>query len=149
MLSTYSRLAIALALLCTACASARSRPGGPGTYRFVERLYDVSPALTLEGVVLVESDTVTVESSTGLCWYDRNASVALDIVYRCGEATFRLVRDDPINRFYYAVRTMVRRSRRTCARYTDDSRRTCAEWRTEIEEVPTTRSGRLHLRRSH
>jgi hypothetical protein len=121
-----------------------------GVFRFLERVPDASPPVTLEGEITVEPDTILLDAAPGPCHYDEVRSRSTTVVYRCGvDILLYFDRDNPIDRARYSLVTTVQVAVRTCARYTmtTDGRRICAQTRTEMVPRQVQRSGRLRPQR--
>lgn len=136
------------------CVSSPSRgPAIPasrvGVFRFLERVPDTSPGITLDGEITVERDTILVEATPGPCQYDVLRSRGTTVVYRCADVFLSFDRNNPIDRARYALVATVYVPVRTCARYTvtTDGRRACAQLRTEMVPREVRRSGRLRPQR--
>jgi hypothetical protein len=120
-----------------------------GVFRFLERVPDTSPGVTLEGGITVETDTILVEAAPGPCHYDNLRSRGTTVVYRCAEVFLYFDRSNPIDRARYSLVATVNVPVTTCARYTTttDGRRVCAQVRTEMVTREVRRSGRLRPQR--
>jgi hypothetical protein len=147
-MTTLARAAILIALL-DACSSQPPRtftfPDSQlGSYRYLQVVPNTSPNKTLDGRIIVERDTLTVEDNSGLCRYDRNSGI-LSIVYHCGDVTYRFDRRDPINRADFGVTTTVYTTVTKCLDYTTNSngQRVCARTGPVTEERRVGRTGRL------
>ena len=145
---------IFLAGASSGCVSPPSRgPAAPenrvGAFRFWERVPDTAPGVTLEGELVVEPDTILVETTHGLCHYDQVRSRGTTVVYNCAGVILRFDRDNPIDRATYWLVTTANVPVRTCVRYTTtaNGRRVCTQTRTVMEPREVQRSGRLRPRR--
>jgi hypothetical protein len=147
--------AIPLIGIFEGCASSSPRGSAApasrvGVFRFLERVPDTSPGMTLDGEITVERDTILVEATPGPCHYDELRSRGTTVVYRCATDIFLYFdRDNPIDRAQYTLVATVNVPVRTCARYTvtTDGRRVCAQVRTEMVPREVRRSGRLRPQR--
>jgi hypothetical protein len=147
--------AIPLIGISNGCASSSPRGSAVpasrlGVFRFLERVPDVSPGVTLEGEITVEPDTILVEAAPGPCRYDELRSRRTAVVYRCGaDLVLSFDRDYPIDRATYSVVATTNVPITTCVRYatTTDGRRVCAQTRTVMEPRNVQRSGHLRLQR--
>lgn len=138
-----------LAAVLDACASSPPRtlsfPDSQlGRYRYLQVVPSTSPQKTLEGTIIIERDTLTVEDNSGLCRYDRNSG-SVAIVYHCGDVTYRFDRKDPINRADYGVTMLTYVAVTRCVQYTTNSegQRVCSRTDQSTEERRVGRSGRL------
>ena len=136
------------------CASSSPRSSAAtasrvGVFRFLERVPDTSPGITLDGEITVERDTILVEATPGPCHYDVLRSRGTTVIYRCADVFLSFDRHNPIDRARYALVATVYVPVRTCARYTvtTDGRRVCAQLRTEMVPREVRRSGRLRPQR--
>src|SRR4051812_26119263 len=58
------------------------RPESIGAYRFTEH---AGEDMDLEGIFLVEADSVSIEATPGPCRYERDRSNLLALTYTCGD----------------------------------------------------------------
>ena len=117
-----------------------------GAYRFTER---VAADVELEGIFVVETDTVSIEANPGPCRYERERSNVLAIGYTCGDVTYLFDRSDPVHTARYSAVVHLQETRTTCIRYTLTSTgaRVCAESRNETVFRDVRRSGVLRPQR--
>ena len=141
-------VAVTLALL--GCASnatkAGIRPESLGAYRFTEH---ATEEMDLEGMLLVEADSVSLEATPGPCRYDRERSNPLVITYTCAEITYAIDRSDPVRKVTYSLVVRVQKTRTVCVRTVVNSqgRTICAQYQNEIYFVDQRRSGLLRPQR--
>ncbi len=142
--------AVASLAILAGCASNASKVGRRselvGAYRFTER---VSTDLELEGIFVVETDTVSLEANPGPCRYERERSNVLAISYSCGDVSYAFDRSDPVHTARYSAIVHLRETRTICIRYTVTStgRQVCAESRNETVFRDVRRSGVLRPQR--
>jgi hypothetical protein len=148
-MNPIARVATLVALL-DACASSPPQPFSfperhVGSYRYTEVVPSTSPKKTLEGRIVVERDTLTMEDNSGLCRYDMNLSSNVTIVYHCGDVTYRFDRRDPINRAAFGLTTTEYIQVIKCLDYVTNAngQRVCARTGPSTEERRAGRSGRL------
>ncbi|MDQ2665559.1 MAG: hypothetical protein M3Z05_06075 [Gemmatimonadota bacterium] len=154
MTCTITRRLLALPVfwlaLVVGCASNGNkvgmRPEQLGAYRFTEH---VGEDMELEGIFVIESDTVSIEATPGLCRYDRDRSNALAISYICGDVFYTFDRTDPLRTARYSAVVHLRELVSTCVRYavTSTGRQVCAETRKETVFRDARRSGLLRPQR--
>ena len=136
--------------LVTGCAAsstrANPRSNQVGAYRFTQR---VAEDLELEGILVIEADTLSIEATPGPCRYDQMRSNVLTVSYTCADVYYTFDRTDPLLTARYSAVAHLRDSRVTCARYTVTStgQQVCAETRTETVYRDVRRSGLLQPRR--
>ena len=139
---------VTLALL--GCASnakqAGIRPESLGAYRFTEHASD---DIELEGTLLVEADSVSIDATPGPCRYERERSSPLNITYTCADVTYLIDRSDPVRKVTYSVVVRVQKTRTVCVRSVVNSqgRTVCAQYQNEIYFVDQRRSGLLRPQR--
>jgi hypothetical protein len=147
MISASVSLTLALAASCASNGKKIGiRPESIGAYRFTEHAGD---DMDLDGIFVVESDTVSIEATPGPCRYDPDRASLLTITYRCGDVTYVFDRSDPVRKVTYSAMVRLQKTRSVCARYVVNSqgRQVCAEYRNELYFVDTRRSGLLRPQR--
>ncbi len=136
--------------LAASCASSGTklgiRPESIGAYRFTEH---AGEDMDLEGIFVVEPDTVSIEATPGPCRYEKDKASLLAITYTCGEVTYVFDRYDPVRKASYSATVRMQKTRSVCARYVVNSqgRSVCAEYRNEVYFVDARRSGLLRPQR--
>ncbi|CAN5386729.1 hypothetical protein BH09GEM1_BH09GEM1_06390 [soil metagenome] len=117
-----------------------------GAYRFTERVAD---DVTLEGIFVIEPDTVSIEATPGPCRYESERSNSLGYSYTCGDVHYAFERSDPLRTASYSVVVHLRETKSVCVRYTVTStgRQVCAESRNETVFRDVRRSGLLRPQR--
>jgi hypothetical protein len=122
------------------------RPEQLGAYRFTER---VTEGVELEGIFVIEADTVSMDARPGPCRYERERSNALAISYTCGDVTYAFDRSDPLRSARYTTVARVQETKSVCVRFTVSStgRQVCAESRPEVSYRDVRRSGLLRPER--
>ena len=141
---------VATLALGAACASNAPkvgvRPESIGAYRFTEH---AGEDMDLDGIFVIEPDTISIEATPGPCRYDREASNLLTMTYRCGDVTYTFDRTDPVRKVTYYATVRMQKTRSVCARYVVNSqgRSVCAEYRNEVYYVDGRRSGLLRPQR--
>ena len=153
MKRTSSRLSIGVAMtlaLAAGCASNGKkvgiRPESVGAYRFTEH---AGEDLDLEGIFVVEPDSVSIEATPGPCRYERDRASLLAITYTCGEVTYVFDRSDPVRKATYSAMARIQKTRQVCARtvVNNQGRTVCAEYRKEVYFVDARRGGTLRPQR--
>ena len=144
-------MGVALALAFGAgCASNGKkvgiRPESLGAYRFTEH---AGEDMDLEGIFVVEPDSVSIEATPGPCRYERDRASLLAITYTCGEITYVFDRFDPVRKATYSATVRLQKTRKVCARYVVNSqgRTVCVDYRNEVYFVDSRRSGLLRPQR--
>jgi hypothetical protein len=122
------------------------RPESVGAYRFTEH---AGEDMDLDGIFVVEPDTVSIEATPGPCRYDPDRASLLAITYHCGDVTYVFDRTDPVRKATYSAVVRMQKTRSVCARYVVNSqgRQVCAEYRNEVYFVDTRRGGLLRPQR--
>jgi hypothetical protein len=147
MLSASVSLTLALAAGCASNGQKVGiRPESVGAYRFTEHAGD---DMDLEGIFVVQPDSVSIEATPGPCHYERDRASLLAITYTCGDVTYVFDRSDPVRKATYSTMVRLQKKRSVCARYVVNSqgRQVCAEYRNEVYFVDTRRSGLLRPQR--
>jgi hypothetical protein len=136
--------------LVSGCAS-NGRPAGVppaqvGSYHFLEH---VGTDLDLEGTLVVESDTVSIDASPGPCRYEREYSNSMAITYTCADVRYTFNRSDPVHKAGYSAVLHLTETRSVCVRYTVDAagRSICAQRGNETVLRDVHRDGNLRLQR--
>jgi hypothetical protein len=122
------------------------RPEAVGAYRFTEH---AGEDMDLEGIFVVEPDSVSIDAAPGPCRYQRERASVLAITYICGDVTYVFDKSDPVRKATYSATVRLQKKRQVCARYVVNStgRSVCAEYRSEIYFVDARRSGYLRPQR--
>lgn len=143
MSCAFIAAALAACAASTGSGAASSPSERNGVFRFTERVAETS--VRLEGTITVTADTIALEMNPGPCRREPQETTVTRVVFTCGDVRLTVDRDNPSERTSYSLVTMKTVSERVCVRYEQSSNgvRTCVEYRTEIEEVPVRRSGRL------
>ena len=122
------------------------RPESIGAYRFTEH---AGEDMDLDGVFVVEADSVSIEATPGPCRYEPERASPLAITYICGDVTYVFDRTDPVRKATYFATVRLQKTRSVCARYVVNAqgRSVCAEYRNEVYFVDQRRSGALRPQR--
>jgi hypothetical protein len=122
------------------------RPESIGAYRFTEH---ASEDIELNGIFVVEADSVSIDATPGPCRYERDRSNLLTITYTCADITYVFDRYEPVRKATYAVTVRQQKTRSVCARYAVNSqgRSVCVEYRNEVYFVDVRRGGLLRPQR--
>jgi hypothetical protein len=137
------------ALVAVGCASSSARPPGGasayGVWHFVEPILESRPAVVLEGNIVLQPDTLFVESTEGPCTYDPHSRDNRNILYRCGDVHFSFDRRNPLRENSYSMTTTVMVAQTSCILTTVDSKgvERCARTGTDHVAQSVRRSGTL------
>ncbi len=149
---------LAAAVAVAGCHNA-PRETGPlarrvGVYRFSERIRPpndiASEVVNLEGGFVVLVDSVTVETTTGVCHVNTGISRANLISYNCGDVTIAFDRSNPVEGATYTATIKYTAYQQVCLRYTTDSqgRQVCAQTNTEAVQRQQIEHGRIRAMRA-
>jgi hypothetical protein len=139
----FSVLLVTMVAASACAARARTHVTG-GSYRFMERVAEANPPVTIEGTVTIAGGFAELDLPGRLCRYDER-STSSSAVYDCGDVTVSV--DTRMYLASYSVATMRRYPVRECALYqtTTTGDRVCVRYETRYEERPGRISGRLNL----
>lgn len=137
--------ALAVVLVVTAACASRGPSASPaGTYRFMERVADANPPVTLEGTVTIAGGFAELDLHSRLCRIDERSSSNFAI-FDCGDVSVSV--DVRMYRASYSVATSRLYPVRECVQYqtTPEGNRVCLRYETRQEERPGRVNGRLNL----